>query len=187
VVVNRSSLVRGAAAGALAAGVWALQQPLDKRLFRSDYDDVELIGKLVTRRPLWPVPGAIIHLGNGAAFGATYALVQPRLPGPSWARGVLAAQIEHLVLWPLGRLTDRYHPARRELTPLTGNRRAFAQATWRHALFGLVLGEVEARARGNRRARLPTFSNSGFSCRLAAWSYRGSSGRRRARWRARRR
>jgi hypothetical protein len=25
---------------------------------------------------------------------------------------------------------------------LMGNRRAFAQATWRHALFGVVLGRV---------------------------------------------
>jgi hypothetical protein len=52
---------------------------------------------------------------------------------------------EHLGLWPLGQLVDRYHPARKELTPLWGNRRAFAQATWRHLIFGLVLGELERR------------------------------------------
>ena len=40
---------------------------------------------------------------------------------------------------------DRYHPARDDLEPLRGNRRAFAQATWRHLLFGLVLGELERR------------------------------------------
>jgi hypothetical protein len=38
--------VNGAMAGAVAAGVWAAQQPLDKRVFDSDYDDVELLGKL---------------------------------------------------------------------------------------------------------------------------------------------
>src|SRR5919199_197603 len=47
----------GAAAGALAAGVWAAQQPLDKRVFGSDYDDVELLGKVVTRAPAWPGAG----------------------------------------------------------------------------------------------------------------------------------
>ena len=145
-------MVRGAAAGALAAGIWAVQQPLDKRLLRSDYDDVELLGKLVTRRPLWRVAGTLFHLANGAIFGAGYAIVDPRLPGPPGARGVLAAQIEHLALWPLVRVTDRYHPARRELTTLTGNRRAFAQATWRHALFGLVLGEAAGAGRGTWRA-----------------------------------
>jgi hypothetical protein len=40
---------------------------------------------------------------------------------------------------------DRYHPARKELTPLSDNARAFAQATWRHLVFGLVLGELERR------------------------------------------
>ena len=35
--------IGGAAAGAIAAALWAAQQPLDKRLFDSDYDDTELI------------------------------------------------------------------------------------------------------------------------------------------------
>jgi hypothetical protein len=42
-------------------------------------------------------------------------------------------------------VSDRIHPARRELPALGGNRRAFAQATWRHLLFGVVLGELERR------------------------------------------
>jgi hypothetical protein len=37
------------------------------------------------------------------------------------------------------------HPARRELEPLTGNRRALAQATWRHLVFGAALGLLEPR------------------------------------------
>ena len=36
-------------------------------------------------------------------------------------------------------------PARAELEPLQGNSRAFAQATWRHLLFGVVLAELERR------------------------------------------
>ena len=56
-----------------------------------------------------------------------------------------AGLAEHVALWPLGRFVDRYHPARGDLTPLTGNARAFAQATWRHFLFGTVLGLLEAR------------------------------------------
>jgi hypothetical protein len=43
-------------------------------------------------------------------------------------------------------LSDRFHPARGNLPRLTGNRRALAQATWRHLLFGVVLGELERRA-----------------------------------------
>jgi hypothetical protein len=137
--------LNGALAGAVAAGVWAAQQPLDKRVFGSDYDDAELLGKLVTTGPAWPAAGTAIHVANGAAFGAVYSLARPFIPGPPLAAGVAAALAEHLALWPLGALVDRHHPARRELETLGGNTRAFAQAAWRHLLFGLVLGELERR------------------------------------------
>ena len=137
--------LNGAAAGVAAAAVWALQQPLDKKLFESGYDDVELLGKAVVRDDSWRAAGAALHAGNGAAFGAVYALLRPHLPGPLVGRAVTMALIEHVTLWPLVRLVDEYHPARRELTTLTGNSRAFAQATWRHLLFGVVLGELERR------------------------------------------
>lgn len=137
--------LNGALAGALAAAVWAAQQPLDKRLFASDHDDVELLGKLVSRGPGWPAAGLALHLLNGAAFGAGYALARPFIPGPRAAAGALAALAENFATWPLGPLMDRHHPAQGELEPLSGNRRVLAQETWRHVLFGLVLGELEGR------------------------------------------
>ncbi|MFN8130910.1 MAG: hypothetical protein U0R70_05110 [Solirubrobacteraceae bacterium] len=143
--IDRARTLRGALAGAVAAGLWAAQQPLDKRAFGSQYDDVELLGKLATRGPAWPAAGTAMHVHNGALFGAVYANLAPLMPIPPWARGPVAALAEHVALWPLGRLTDRWHPAREELVPLTGNRAAFAQAAWRHLLFGLVLGELERR------------------------------------------
>ena len=42
-------------------------------------------------------------------------------------------------------MLPRVHPAAADLPPLWGSHRAFAQATWRHLLFGLVLGELERR------------------------------------------
>jgi hypothetical protein len=39
---------------------------------------------------------------------------------------------------------DSRHPARGDLPTLWGNRRALLQATWRHALFGALLGGLEA-------------------------------------------
>ena len=144
-MVDFKRSLNGALAGAVAAGAWALQQPADKQVFGSGYDDVELLGKALTRGDAWPAVGAALHVANGAAFGAVYGQLRPFLPGPLIGRAVTMALIEHASLWPLGRLVDRYHPARSELTPLTGNSRAFAQATWRHLLFGLVLGELERR------------------------------------------
>jgi hypothetical protein len=135
--------LRGALAGGIAAAVWAAQQPLDKRVFASDYDDTELLGRFVSEGPGSRPVGVALHLGSGAMFGAAYALGKPFLPGPPVMRGLVAAMAEHLASWPTVELVDRYHPARRELPTLHGNRRALAQATWRHALFGAVLGALE--------------------------------------------
>jgi hypothetical protein len=51
------------------------------------------------------------------------------------------------VLYPLGLLVDRRHPARGEpgLAPLL-TARGFAQQTARHAVFGLVLGRLAPRS-----------------------------------------
>ncbi len=125
--------------------MWALQQPLDKVAFESRYDDVELLGRAVWRGESWYPAGLALHLQNGAAFGALYANIAPAIPLPPVLRGPAFALTEHLLLWPLGSLSDRLHPARDELPKFAGNRRAFAQSTWRHLLFGLVLGELERR------------------------------------------
>jgi hypothetical protein len=143
--IDRTRTLRGAVCGSVAAAVWALQQPLDKFLFSSSYDDVELLGKAVTRGDAWYPIGLALHMQNGAAFGAAYANVAPALPLPPVLRGPAVALLEHLVLWPLGVLSDHVHPARRDLPKFSGNRRAFAQSTWRHLLFGLILGELERR------------------------------------------
>lgn len=152
--IDGARSVRGAMAGGLAAAVWALQQPLDKRVAGCSYDDVELLGRVVTPRggrARWYPIGLAMHVGNGAMFGAAYANAAPLLPLPARTRGVAVAMAENFALWPLGRLTDRLHPARDVLPALTGNRRAFWQAAWRHLLFGVVLGEVERRLNGGPR------------------------------------
>src|SRR3954451_8044808 len=136
---------RGALAGAVAAGVWAGQRPLDKAVFGVEYDDVELLGKWVTRGPAWAPIGTAMHIANGAVLGALYANVAPRIPLPSWARGPLAGLVENFTTWPLTIVAERVHPARKDMPPLANNPRALAQATWRHLLFGFVMGELERR------------------------------------------
>jgi hypothetical protein len=125
--------------------VWAVQQPLDKRLFRSSYDDVELLGRALTSGENWYPVGLTLHVQNGALFGAIYANLAPTMPLPPMLRGPAAALLEQLATWPLGMVSDRLHPARGELPALAGNRRAFAQSLWRHLLFGFVLGELDRR------------------------------------------
>jgi len=136
-----------AAAGATAAAVWALQEPIDQRLLRCDYSDVAVLGKGVTRGPGWRPAGLALHVANGALFGLAFHEARRRSPvgGRKLALGMALA--EHVALYPLCYLVDRFHPARGEpgVPPLLTNPRAFAQATWRHALFGVVLGLLAAR------------------------------------------
>jgi hypothetical protein len=138
----RQTSLRGAIAGAVAAAAMTLEQPIDKRLFDSKYDDVEILGKLVTRGDDWQRIGFALHVQNGAFFGAAYVRLKPSLPGPAVLRGLMVGLIEHVATWPTVALIDRYHPARNEL-PKLANRRAFGQATIRHAVFGIVLGLLE--------------------------------------------
>ena len=138
------SYTRSAAAGAVAATAWGLAEPLDQRLLRYDYSDVALLGKAVTRGPRWRAAGLAIHAANGAAFGLTLELIQRRTELEQRRLALGLALAEHVALFPLSYFVDRYHPARGEpgIPPLLSSRRAFAQATWRHALFGAVLGRL---------------------------------------------
>ena len=132
--------LRAAGAGAAAAIVWGLLEPLDQRLLRYDYSDIAVLGKGVTRSRHWRLAGFALHAANGAAFGLVFHELRQRIRvGPR--RLALA---EHLAFYPLCYFIDRHHPARGEpgVPPLLNSTRAFVQATWRHALFGIVLGRL---------------------------------------------
>ena len=138
-VEQNRSRVRSAAAGAAAATAWALLEPLDQRAFRYGYSDVALLGKLVTRGPHCRAAGLALHATNGAIFGLAYHETSRRY---GWS-AVRLAMLEHVVLFPLSALVDRYHPARgTDGIPKLVTTRAFGQATVRHALFGLLLGRL---------------------------------------------
>jgi hypothetical protein len=122
-----SPRLRAAAAGAVAALVWGLQEPFDQRLFGCDYSDVLFLGR--GRRSL----GFGIHAANGAAFGVGFDEVRQRVHVDQRRLALVLALGEHLALWPLIGLVDR---------DLVTSPRAFAQATYRHALFGLLLGRL---------------------------------------------
>jgi hypothetical protein len=133
---DRSRTLRGALAGSAAAAVWHAQQPLDQRIFRCGYDDPALLARLAGGGYGL---GTLLHLGNGALFGALYANAAPGLPGPPALRGPLAGLAEHLATWPAMALVA---------PELARSGRAFLQSAWRHLLFGFVLGELERRLNG---------------------------------------
>ena len=114
---------------------------------------------------------------NGALFGALYANVAPAHPCRRWARGPAAGLAEHLATWPLTLLVDERHPARDEMPRLAHSGRAFAQATWRHLLFGFILGELERRLNPPEQPPLQEY----LRVRVVQRARRHRAGRRRLR------
>ena len=113
--------MRAALGGAVAATVWGIQEPLDRRLFRCDYSDVQLVG------------GLGVHALNGALFGVAFDVVRRRTRLDQRRLAVVLAVAEHCALWPALALIDR---------ELVRSPRAFAQGVYRHVLFGVVLGRL---------------------------------------------
>jgi hypothetical protein len=105
--------------------VWGLQEPLDQRVFGCSYSDVGLLGR--GHRSL----GFLVHAANGAIFGIAFDLVRRRVDFEQRRLALALALAEHLATWPLIAVVD---------PELVKSPRAFAQSTYRHALFGLVLG-----------------------------------------------
>lgn len=122
-----SPRARAASAGAVAAVVWGLLEPLDRRVFGCEYSDVETLGRGNRR------VGFVVHAANGALFGVAFDAVRRRT-GVDQRRLALGLTLtEHVALWPLIRFIDR---------DLVTSPRAFAQATFRHTLFGVLLGRL---------------------------------------------
>lgn len=138
--------MRAALAGLTAAAAWAAAEPLARRLFRTPYSDVRLLGAPLSRKHWW-LAGTALHLANGAAAGVAFS----RLGLRGWRAGIAAAQIENAVLWPGMVAVDRLHPDRRSgaWPPLLGNARVFGQEAAVHALFGAVLGGLLRRTSPN--------------------------------------
>jgi hypothetical protein len=113
--------MRAPLAGAIAAIVWGLQEPLDRRVFRCDYSDVKLVG------------GLHVHALNGVLFGLAFDAVRRRTRVDKQRLAVALALAEHTALWPVLGLFE---------PEVVKSPRAFAQGLYRHALFGYVLGRL---------------------------------------------
>lgn len=149
---KRYRSARPALAGAFATAVWAAAEPLARRVFRTPYTDVRLLGAPLSRRH-WRAAGTAVHLVNGAVAG----LLFHRLGLRGWRQGVAAAVAENAALWPGMALVDRLHPDRRSgaWPPLLRNGRVFAQEVALHALFGALLGTLVPRGEAYCARRAP--------------------------------
>jgi hypothetical protein len=134
---------RAAAAGAVAAFLWGVLEPLDERIFGSDYRNTALLGKLLVPGRGWQVAGLAAHTANGALFGLAFHAIRRRTSIEPRRLALGLALAENVLLYPLTVLVDAHHPRRGDphLPPL-GTKRVFAQETFRHAVFGIILGRL---------------------------------------------
>ncbi|MDX6386653.1 MAG: hypothetical protein QOD85_455, partial [Gaiellaceae bacterium] len=96
-------------------------------VFGCDYSDVLFLGR--GRRSL----GFALHAANGALFGVAFDTLRRRIDVDERPLALGLALAEHVALWPFMAFVDR---------DLVTSPRAFAQATYRHALFGVLLGRL---------------------------------------------
>ena len=66
-----SPWLQAALAGAAAAAVWGLVEPIDRRVFAFPYSDIAMLGLLVTRGPHWRAVGWTLHIVNGAVAASS--------------------------------------------------------------------------------------------------------------------
>ena len=141
-----SSRLQAAGAGAAAATVWGLLEQVDQRLLRCDYSDIAVLGKAVTRGPHWRLTGFWLCTAvNGVLLRACLgrapwpATDEPapacREPGACRAPHALPALLLRRPVPPGARRAGGSAAA-----PESPG--AFAQATWRHAGLGTVLGRL---------------------------------------------
>ncbi len=136
--------ISGLAAG--AAFVAVLEA--DLRLTGRHVDDLMILGRPFVADPTKArAVGAAIHAVNSLALAGLYAALERHIPGAGWLKGVVFANVENVILYPVTRFED-IHPAIR-----TGevdryyNWPAFWQSVPRHIAFGAVLGVVYDRVR----------------------------------------
>jgi hypothetical protein len=141
----RQRVVAGALAGIIGGMVHAAVNEIDRRVLKHNADDLEMLGGIFTsdtgrsRRI-----GIVMHLGNAALFGGTYAVVlQPTDAEDAQRKALVLAMIENFGLYPLVFPFEDLHPHIRsgQLDRFT-HPIALVQATLRHLALGYGLGKA---------------------------------------------
>jgi hypothetical protein len=130
--------VHAALAGAAAAAAWIASEPITRRLTGGTHRELRLISGSLAGDRGGDRLGWAVHLANGAAFGVAFR----RLGGHGIRHGVIAAQTENALLWPVMAIVDRFHPDVRSgrWPKLFSDRGTIAQEIASHVVFGAVLG-----------------------------------------------
>jgi hypothetical protein len=139
--------ISGLAAG--AAFIAVLEA--DLRLTGRYVDDLMVLGSPFVAEPAQArALGGAIHAVNSLALASLYAMLERRLPGPAWVKGVIFANVENLILYPITRFEDLHPAIRTGLVDRYFTWPAFWQSVPRHIAYGLVLGVLYERLKSEQ-------------------------------------
>jgi hypothetical protein len=139
--------ISGLAAG--AAFIAVLEA--DLRLTGRYVDDLMVLGSPFVAEPAQArALGGAIHAVNSLALASLYAMLERRLPGPAWLKGVVFANAENLILYPVTRFEDLHPAIRTGLVDRYFTWPAFWQSVPRHIVYGLVLGVLYERLKSEQ-------------------------------------
>jgi hypothetical protein len=144
--------VKAVAVSGLAAGAaFVAVLEADLRLTGRNVDDLMILGRPFSEDPNKArAVGGAIHAVNSLAMASLYAMLDRRLPGPAWLKGILFANVENVILYPITWFED-IHPAIRDgQVDRYFNWPAFWQSVPRHIAFGAVLGVLYQRLQRER-------------------------------------
>ncbi len=148
---SKAVAISGLAAG--AAFVAVLEA--DLRLTGRNVDDLMVLGSPFIKDPTKArAVGGAIHAVNSLALARLYAMLEHRLPGPAWLKGVIFANVENVILYPVTRFEDIHPAIRTGQVDRYYNWAAFWQSVPRHIAFGAVLGMLYDGLRQSGRSRV---------------------------------
>jgi hypothetical protein len=140
---------KAVAISGLAAGTaFVVVLETDLRLTGRNVDDLMILGRPFTEEPAKArALGGAIHAVNSLALASLYALLERRIPGPAWLKGVIFANVENVILYPITLFEDIHPAIRTGQVDRYFTWPAFWQSIPRHIAYGAVLGILYDRLR----------------------------------------
>jgi hypothetical protein len=139
--------ISGLAAGAAFVAVLEI----DLRLTGRNVDDLMILGRPFIEEPAKArALGGALHAFNSVALASLYAMLEQRIPGPGWLKGVIFANVENAILYPIALFEDIHPAIRSGQVDRYFTWPAFWQSIPRHIAYGAVLGILYDRLRPAR-------------------------------------
>ena len=138
-------------AGLVGGAVYVATAEIDNRLTGQNIDDLKLLGRPFVKNPARAkLAGVPVHINNAVSLSLAYAaLGRNHLPGPPWLRGVVFANLENTLLYPLTAL-ERFHPGiRNGEIDRYFTFKAYLQSVPRHITYGAVMATTYEKLRRN--------------------------------------